>query len=63
MVRGGYQVVYAQQLALAPENLLATGTALRDAPNTPLPAGTGGDLDTSGVVWLGGAFVGGEIRF
>lgn len=63
MIRGGYQVLYAQQLALAPENLKTLGTSLRDAPNVPLPAGLGAGVDTGGTMWLDGAFVGGEVRF
>ena len=63
MIRGGYQLVYAQSLVLAPENLSRTGTSLRDFPQTPLPAALGSSVSHAGSVLLNGAFVGAEVRF
>ncbi|MGL4465507.1 MAG: hypothetical protein ACRC1K_25435 [Planctomycetia bacterium] len=63
VARVGYQVMFVQGLALAPEQLALTGTSLRDFPQTPLPAGVGSRLRTDGDLFLHGPSAGLEISF
>lgn len=78
-VRGGYQVLFVQGLALAPTQLAQTGTAIQRSsqlvpgslmppgvtPPAPAlpPPGTGAGLNTSGDVFFHGPFVGFDIAF
>ena len=76
-VRGGYQVMFVQGLALAPTQLIATGTAIQKSfvpvqgsfmpfapPATTLPVpGTASTLNTSGNILLHGPFVGLDINY
>jgi hypothetical protein len=62
-LRGGYQVLYARGLSLAPSNLLATGTSIRDVPQTAFPGSIPGGIDNDNTLTLDGAFMGAEFRF
>ena len=78
-VRGGYQVLFVQGLALAPTQLAATGSAIQKSfvlvpgsfvppgfqtPPTTFPTpGTGAGLNTNGNVFLHGPFVGLDVAF
>jgi len=57
-IRGGYQVLFIQNLALAPDQLALTGTSIRDFPGTAYPPGTGARIRTDGDLFLHGPFVG-----
>ncbi|HEX4606564.1 MAG TPA: BBP7 family outer membrane beta-barrel protein, partial [Urbifossiella sp.] len=78
-VRGGYQTLYVRGLALAPTQLLQTGTAIQKSSllvpgsfmpaGVPVPAttypppGTGAGLNTNGNVFFHGPFAGLTIIF
>jgi len=76
-VRGGYQVLFVQGLALAPTQLAATGTAIQKSsllvpgsfmpfpppPSTLPPPGTGSGLNTNGNLLLHGPFVGVDVAY
>ena len=62
-VRGGYQLLYVQGLALAPDQLALTGGAIRSFPQTPFPPGTGARLRTDGDLLLHGPRVGLAVSY
>ncbi|MBA4190748.1 MAG: hypothetical protein C0467_22410 [Planctomycetaceae bacterium] len=76
-VRGGYQALFVQGLALAPTQLAATGTAIQKSsqlvpgsfipfappPSTLPPPGTGSGLNTNGNLLLHGPFVGLDVSY
>ncbi|MGE3807741.1 MAG: BBP7 family outer membrane beta-barrel protein [Gemmataceae bacterium] len=62
-LRAGYTVLYVDQLALAPDQLLLTGTAIRSFPQQAYPPGTGSQITTSGDLFLHGPSVGLSVAY